>query len=72
MFISSVVGATANIFHKFQASRVIGGFGMASFEILVQCTIGDLYFVARELHGLLSGIFAVSVALMPGFSSQVT
>jgi multidrug resistance protein len=45
MFISSVIGGAAKNFHNFQASRVIGGFGMAPFEILVQCTIGDLYFV---------------------------
>ncbi|KAH8703437.1 serine/threonine kinase 16 [Talaromyces proteolyticus] len=45
LFISSVVGGTANEFHMFEASRIIGAFGLAPFELLVQCTIGDLYFV---------------------------
>lgn len=45
LFISSVVGGVGKDFRDFQTSRVIGGLGLAPFEILVQCTIGDLYFV---------------------------
>lgn len=45
MFASSVWGAAVTSYKSFLASRIIGGIGMAPYEILVQCTIGDLYFV---------------------------
>ncbi|KAG9779730.1 hypothetical protein KCU88_g3941, partial [Aureobasidium melanogenum] len=45
MFACSVWGAKADNYSSFLASRVISGIGMAPYEVLVQCTIGDLYFV---------------------------
>lgn len=45
MFASSVWGAAVTSYKSFLASRIIGGIGMAPYEVLVQCTIGDLYFV---------------------------
>lgn len=45
MFATSVWGAAVRNYNSFLASRVIAGIGMAPFEVLVQCTIGDLYFV---------------------------
>lgn len=48
MFASSVWGACAKDYDSFLASRIVGGFGMAPYEVLVQCTIGDLYFVHQR------------------------
>jgi MFS family permease len=48
MFAGSVWGAFAKNYDSFLASRVISGFGMAPYEVLVQCTIGDLYFVHQR------------------------
>ncbi|KAI1611913.1 serine/threonine kinase 16 [Exophiala viscosa] len=45
MFACSVWGAEATNYSSFLASRIISGIGMAPYEVLVQCTIGDLYFV---------------------------
>ncbi|KAJ4411260.1 hypothetical protein N0V82_009077 [Gnomoniopsis sp. IMI 355080] len=45
MFATSIWGAAVTTYDSFLASRIIGGIGMAPYEILVQCTIGDLYFV---------------------------
>lgn len=45
MFATSVWGAAVTSYSSFLASRIIGGIGMAPYEILVQCTIGDMYFV---------------------------
>ncbi|KAF3769321.1 hypothetical protein M406DRAFT_75803 [Cryphonectria parasitica EP155] len=45
MFATSVWGAAVTNYSSFLASRIVAGIGMAPFEILVQCTIGDLYFV---------------------------
>lgn len=45
MFATSVWGAVATNYNSFLASRIVAGFGMAPYEVLVQCTIGDLYFV---------------------------
>lgn len=45
LFISSVIGGSASSYHGLLTSRVLSGFGLAPFEIIVQCTIGDLYFV---------------------------
>ena len=45
MFITSIWGAAVREYNSFLASRVIAGIGMAPFEVLVQCTIGDMYFV---------------------------
>ncbi|KAF4630575.1 hypothetical protein G7Y89_g7564 [Cudoniella acicularis] len=48
MFAGSVWGAYAKDYDSFLASRIISGFGMAPYEVLVQCTIGDLYFVHQR------------------------
>lgn len=45
MFVSSVWGAESKNYRSFLGSRIVGGFGMAPYEVLVQCTIGDMYFV---------------------------
>jgi MFS family permease len=48
MFAGSVWGALAKDYNSFLASRIVSGFGMAPYEVLVQCTIGDLYFVHQR------------------------
>ena len=48
MFACSVWGAFAKDYDSFLASRIVSGFGMAPYEVLVQCTIGDLYFVHQR------------------------
>ena len=45
MFAASVWSASVSDYPSFLASRIIAGIGMAPYEVLVQCTIGDLYFV---------------------------
>jgi MFS family permease len=45
MFATSIWGALVKDYNSFLASRVVAGIGMAPYEVLVQCTIGDLYFV---------------------------
>ena len=45
MFVGSVWGGAAQNYNSFLASRIFSGFGMAPYEVLVQCTLGDLYFV---------------------------
>lgn len=45
MFACSIWGQFATNYDSFLASRVVSGFGMAPYEVLVQCTIGDMYFV---------------------------
>lgn len=45
MFATSVWGAAVKNYSSFLASRIVAGIGMAPYEVLVQCTIGDLYFV---------------------------
>lgn len=48
MFVGSLWGALAKDYSSFLASRVVSGFGMAPYEVLVQCTIGDMYFVHQR------------------------
>ena len=48
MFASSVWGAFSKNYDSFLASRIIGGIGMAPYEILVQSTIADLYFIHQR------------------------
>ncbi|KAH6681503.1 major facilitator superfamily domain-containing protein [Halenospora varia] len=48
MFATSVWGALAKDYNSFLASRVVSGFGMSPYEVLVQCTIGDMYFVHQR------------------------
>ena len=38
-------GAVADNYDSFLASRIVGALGMAPYEVLVQATISDLYFV---------------------------
>ena len=45
MFVGSVWGACAKEYNSFLGSRIFSGFGMAPYEVLVQCTLGDMYFV---------------------------
>jgi MFS family permease len=77
MFACSVWGAFAKDYDSFLASRVVAGFGMAPYEVLVQCTIGDLYFVHQRATRiaawnmfLLSGISGGS--LISGYIIQVS
>ena len=64
MFACSVWGAYAKDYSSFLASRVVAGFGMAPYEVLVQCTIGDLYFV----HQRATRISAWNLFLLSGIS----
>ena len=45
MFVGSVWGGASKDYSSFLASRIFSGFGMAPYEVLVQCTLADLYFV---------------------------
>jgi MFS family permease len=45
MIIVSIWGAAADNYDSFLASRIVGALGMAPYEVLVQATISDLYFV---------------------------
>ncbi|KAG0646929.1 putative MFS-type transporter [Hyphodiscus hymeniophilus] len=64
MFAGSVWGAFAKDYNSFLASRIISGFGMAPYEVLVQCTIGDIYFV----HQRATRIAAWNLFLLCGIS----
>ncbi|KAF2464335.1 MFS general substrate transporter [Lindgomyces ingoldianus] len=46
--IVNIWGAAAKTYSSFLGSRIVGGFAMAPYEILVQATIGDLYFVHQR------------------------
>jgi len=48
MFACSIWGALAKDYNSFLASRIVSAIGMAPYEVLVQCTIGDLYFVHQR------------------------
>ncbi|KAK4574964.1 hypothetical protein LTR86_000814 [Recurvomyces mirabilis] len=45
LLIVSIWGAVADNYGSFLGSRVLGALGMAPYEVLVQATISDLYFV---------------------------
>lgn len=64
MFATSVWGAVTTTYPSFLASRVIAGIGMAPYEILVQCTIGDMYFV----HERATRIAVWNLFLLTGIS----
>ena len=64
MFACSVWGAATTQYNSFLASRVISGIGMAPYEVLVQCTIGDLYFV----HERATRIAVWNLFLLTGIS----
>ncbi|KAF2184138.1 MFS general substrate transporter [Zopfia rhizophila CBS 207.26] len=44
----NIWGAAAKTYTSFLGSRIVGGFAMAPYEILVQATIGDMYFVHQR------------------------
>ncbi|KAH8910396.1 MFS general substrate transporter [Coniochaeta sp. PMI_546] len=64
MFATSVWGAAVSNYSSFLASRIIAGIGMAPYEVLVQCTIGDLYFV----HERATRIAVWNLFLLTGIS----
>ncbi|KAK4154812.1 major facilitator superfamily domain-containing protein [Chaetomidium leptoderma] len=64
MFATSVWGATVKEYDSFLASRIVAGLGMAPFEVLVQCTIGDMYFV----HERATRIAVWNLFLLTGIS----
>lgn len=64
MFATSVWGAATTEYNSFLASRIIAGVGMAPYEVLVQCTIGDLYFV----HERATRIAVWNLFLLTGIS----
>lgn len=64
MFATSVWGAAVKNYNSFLASRIVAGVGMAPYEVLVQCTIGDLYFV----HERATRIAVWNLFLLTGIS----
>lgn len=64
MFACSIWGAFSKNYSSFLASRIIAGVGMAPYEVLVQNTIGDLYFV----HQRATRIAAWNLFLLCGIS----
>jgi MFS family permease len=64
MFVGSVWGAFAKDYNSFLASRIVSGLGMAPYEVLVQCTIGDLYFI----HQRATRIAAWNIFLLCGIA----
>ncbi|CAK7200293.1 hypothetical protein SEUCBS139899_002984 [Sporothrix eucalyptigena] len=48
MFSSTLWGALSRDYNSFLGSRIWGAFGMAPYEVLVQCTIADMYFVHQR------------------------
>jgi len=64
MFATSVWGAAVKNYSSFLASRIVAGIGMAPYEVLVQCTIGDMYFV----HERATRIAVWNLFLLTGIS----
>ncbi|KAB5511517.1 serine/threonine kinase 16 [Coniochaeta sp. 2T2.1] len=64
MFATSIWGAIVSDYNSFLASRIVAGIGMAPYEVLVQCTIGDLYFV----HERATRIAVWNLFLLTGIS----
>lgn len=48
LFVVSIWGAVAKSYGSFLGSRIVGALGMAPYEVLVQSTIADLYFVHQR------------------------
>ncbi|KAE8399513.1 major facilitator superfamily domain-containing protein [Aspergillus pseudonomiae] len=65
LFASSIGAALTHDYNSFLACRLVGGLGMGPFEVLVQCTIGDLYFV----HERASRIAFWNLFLVSGISA---
>lgn len=64
MFATSIWGAVVKDYSSFLASRIVAGIGMAPYEVLVQCTIGDLYFVhERATRIAVWNLFLLTVSL---------
>jgi len=64
LFATSVWGATVQSYSSFLGSRIVAGLGMAPYEVLVQCTIGDMYFV----HERATRIAVWNLFLLTGIS----
>ena len=64
MFATSVWSACVSEYNSFLASRIVAGIGMAPYEILVQCTITDIYFV----HERATRIAVWNLFLLTGIS----
>ena len=64
MLTGSIWGAVAKNYGSFLGSRVWGALGMAPYEILVQCTVADMYFV----HQRATRIAAWNMFLLCGIS----
>ncbi|KAH8881315.1 serine/threonine kinase 16 [Thozetella sp. PMI_491] len=64
MFATSVWSACVSTYSSFLASRIVAGIGMAPYEILVQCTIADMYFV----HERATRIAVWNLFLLTGIS----
>lgn len=64
MFATCVWGAAVKDYDSFLAGRIVAGIGMAPFEVLVQCTIGDMYFV----HERATRIAVWNMFLLTGIS----
>lgn len=64
MFVTSIWGAAVKEYNSFLGSRIVAGIGMAPYEVLVQCTIGDMYFV----HERATRIAVWSLFLLSGIS----
>lgn len=48
MFASCIWGGSSTSFKSLLGSRIFSGFGMAPYEVLVQCTLNDMYFVHEK------------------------
>jgi MFS family permease len=64
MFATSIWSATVRQYDSFLGSRIVAGLGMAPYEVLVQCTIGDMYFV----HERATRIAVWNMFLLTGIS----
>ncbi|KAK4222862.1 major facilitator superfamily domain-containing protein [Podospora fimiseda] len=64
MLITSIWGAITTSYTSFLWSRILAGIGMAPYETLIQCTIGDLYFV----HERATRIAVWNLFLLTGIS----
>ena len=64
MFVTCIWGAAVNEYNSFLGSRILAGIGMAPYEVLVQCTIGDMYFV----HERATRIAVWNLFLLTGIS----
>ncbi|KAL7622833.1 hypothetical protein AAE478_006512 [Parahypoxylon ruwenzoriense] len=64
MLSGSIWGALAKDYNSFLGSRIWSGLGMAPYEVLVQCTIADMYYV----HQRATRIAAWNMFLLCGIS----